>query len=158
MKVFLNKQFYCFIFSDHLLLSPIIVSFYCYIKGSIILLFISQRRNIRDLYFCKDNTYFTKIMNIKHETFVLLYQQKTNTQNSKVRRDSIHTSFRQDYPHTSHIYIIEGQACCLSLQIIPLDRFSNYPRDSQLLTPMLHQGKNFATLVFHTFECFVERG
>ena len=26
------------------------------------------------LYFCKDNTYFTKIINMKHETFVLFYQ------------------------------------------------------------------------------------
>ena len=30
--------------------------------------------NFHDLYFCKDNTYFTKAINIKHETFVLFYQ------------------------------------------------------------------------------------
>ena len=29
---------------------------------------------LQSLYFCKDNTYFTKIINIKHETFVLFYQ------------------------------------------------------------------------------------
>ena len=40
-------------------------------KNSTFLLckFISQT-----LYFCKDNTYFTKIINIKHETFILFYQ------------------------------------------------------------------------------------
>ena len=50
---------------------------------SLICLLVKQTSKIRGpdsrlvleaiLYFCKDNTYFTKI-NIKHETFVLFYQ------------------------------------------------------------------------------------
>ena len=28
----------------------------------------------QQLYFCNDNTYFKKIINIKHETFVLFYE------------------------------------------------------------------------------------
>ena len=55
---------------------------HCFLKKAVLVRLVKMTKkddrispvSMTELYFCKDNTYFTKIINTKHETFVLFYQ------------------------------------------------------------------------------------
>ena len=86
------------------------------------------------------------LINIKHETFVLFYQQKTNTQNSKDRRDSIYFIL---FVSTCHWQQVGNQMEKIILIILKMIKIQNFNYFIQV-------NKKVSFLIFNNFLSFLK--